>query len=94
MEVQANRAGFNFPYLHDAAQSAARSYQAICTPDFFGFNSQGALQYRGRLDASQRASAPEDTRRDLFEAMKTIAQTGTGPAKQIASMGCSIKWKA
>ncbi len=84
---------FPFPYLHDADQSVARAYGAACTPDFFGLNSDGTLQYRGRLDASRREAGPADLRRDLYEAMAQIAKTGRGPADQVASMGCSIKWK-
>lgn len=84
---------FGFPYLYDEDQRAARSFEALCTPDFFGFNSKDELQYRGRLDASRKESGPVDLRRDLFEAMKVIAQTGKGPNNQTASMGCSIKWK-
>ena len=72
----------------------ARVFDAVCTPDFYGFNGDGALQYRGRLDASTKSAGPDDLRRDLFEAMKLVAQTGQGPRDQIASMGCSIKWKA
>ena len=71
----------------------ARTYGAECTPDFFGYNAAGKLQYRGRLDASGRQSGPVDARRELFEAMVQIAQTGLGPRDQVASMGCSIKWK-
>ncbi|MVO18067.1 thioredoxin family protein [Parasedimentitalea huanghaiensis] len=82
-----------FPYLYDADQSIARGYDAACTPDFFGFNSDLELQYRGRLDGSTRAAGADELRRDLFEAMKLVAATGIGPAEQIASMGCSIKWK-
>lgn len=82
-----------FPYLHDESQEIARAYGAVCTPDFFGYNANYELQYRGRLDASRKETAPEDTRRDLFEAMKQVAQTGKGPIEQIASIGCSIKWK-
>lgn len=84
---------FPFVYLHDEDQSVARRYDAACTPDFFGFNSALELQYRGRLDASGRTPGPETARRDLFEAMRRIAETGQGPADQIPSMGCSIKWK-
>ncbi|GGH20773.1 AhpC/TSA family protein [Cribrihabitans marinus] len=84
---------FPFPYLHDAEQSVARAYDADCTPDFFGFNADLELQYRGRLDASGRAAGPGDARRDLYEAMKQVAETGQGPRDQIPSMGCSIKWK-
>ncbi|MER9882411.1 thioredoxin family protein [Mesorhizobium sp. M0118] len=85
--------GFTFPYLHDERQTVARAYGAVCTPDFFGLNSDLTLQYRGRLDASRRDAASPGLRRDLFEAMKQIARTGDGPLDQIASIGCSIKWK-
>lgn len=85
---------FSFPYLFDESQDVARAYDAICTPDFFGFNANLELQYRGRLDASRKEAAPAGVRRDLFEAMKQIAETGQGPREQIASIGCSIKWKA
>jgi peroxiredoxin len=85
--------GFTFPYLHDATQAVARAYDAVCTPDFFGFNADDELQYRGRLDESRTQLVP-DARRDLYEAMLEVAQTGQGPRDQIASMGCSIKWKA
>ena len=82
-----------FPYLHDESQSVARAYDAACTPDFFGFNADMGLQYRGRLDASGRNAGPDDLKRDLYEAMKQVAKTGQGPREQIPSMGCSIKWK-
>ncbi|MGE5154670.1 MAG: thioredoxin family protein [Bdellovibrio bacteriovorus] len=85
---------FPFPYLLDESQEVARAYGAVCTPDFFGYNADLALQYRGRLDASRKETAPEGVRRDLFEAMRLVAQTGRGPEEQIPSMGCSIKWKA
>jgi peroxiredoxin len=85
--------GFTFPYLYDEGQSVARAYDAQCTPDFFGFNSDLKLQYRGRIDASRRDVGPPDLRRDLFEAMREVARTGKGPQDQIASIGCSIKWK-
>ena len=84
---------FPFPYVLDATKKVARVYGAVCTPDFFGFNGQLELQYRGRLDESRKETAPEGVRRDLFEAMKQVAQTGQGPRDQIASIGCSIKWK-
>ena len=84
---------FPFPYLHDESQAVARAYNAICTPDFFGLDAGGRLQYRGRLDASGRAPGPVDARRELYEAMKLVAETGSGPADQVASIGCSIKWK-
>jgi peroxiredoxin len=93
MKLFAKKHGFTFPYLHDETQQMARAYDAICTPDFFGFNGKDELQYRGRLDESKTALVP-DARRDLFEAMKLVAVMGVGPRDQIASMGCSIKWKA
>ena len=70
----------------------AKAFGAVCTPDFFGYNKDLELQYRGRLDESRKESVP-NARRDLFEAMKQVAQTGQGPRDQIPSMGCSIKWK-
>ena len=85
--------GFTFPYLHDENQSIAHAYAAACTPDFFGFNAEGGLQYRGRLDASTRTAGPTDLRRELFAAMALVAKTGKGPEAQVASMGCSVKWK-
>jgi len=84
---------FPFPYLYDEDQSVARAYDAACTPDFFGFNALDDLQYRGRLDASTRSAGSTDLRRDLFLAMQAVAETGNGPADQIPSMGCSIKWR-
>jgi hypothetical protein len=92
MQKVAKEYGFPFPYLWDETQEVARAYGAICTPDFFGYNSKLELQYRGRLDASRKETAPPDAHRDLFEAMKQIAETGRGPREQIPSMGCSIKW--
>jgi peroxiredoxin len=83
---------FPFPYLFDETQAVARAYDTACTPDFFGFDADLGLQYRGRLDAS-RTTPVADARRDLFEGMKQVAQTGKGPADQVPSMGCSIKWK-
>lgn len=84
---------FPFPYLHDASQEVARAYGAVCTPDFFGYDAELRLQYRGRLDASRTAPV-EGARRELFEAMREVARTGRGPGEQTPSMGCSIKWKA
>jgi hypothetical protein len=92
MKAFALKHGFTFPYVIDETQEVARAYDAQCTPDFFGFNAQDELQYRGRLDAS-RMQPVANTRRDLFEAMKQIADTGHGPEAQTPSMGCSIKWK-
>lgn len=83
---------FPFPYVIDATQQIARTYGAVCTPDFFGFNDRLELQYRGRLDASRKETAPGDVRRDLFEAMRQVAETGQGPREQIPGIGCSIKW--
>ncbi len=93
MREMARGRDFPFVYLHDADQSVARAYGAACTPDFFGFNSELGLQYRGRLDASGRAPAPAGARRELFEAMRQVAKNGEGPRDQVPSMGCSIKWK-
>jgi peroxiredoxin len=89
----ARRHRFAFPYLHDESQEVAGAYGAVCTPDFFGFNAALELQYRGRLDRSKMEADP-DAHRELYEAMKLVAETGKGPAEQKASMGCSIKWKA
>lgn len=93
MKKVAKKYGFLFPYLLDESQDVAKAYGAVCTPDFFGYNQSLKLQYRGRLDASRREAAAADVRRDLFEAMKQTSQTGRGPKEQIASIGCSIKWK-
>ena len=93
MKEFAREHGFGFPYLVDPTQETARAYDAICTPDFFGFNADWELQYRGRLDESRTTLVP-DARRELFEAMQVVAETGRGPDEQVASMGCSIKWKA
>lgn len=84
---------FPFPYLLDESQQVAKAYGAVCTPDFFGYNADLKLQYRGRFDASRKETAADDVRRDLYESMKLVATTGKGPADQIPSMGCSIKWK-
>jgi len=92
MKAYAARHEFTFPYVIDTTQEVARAYDAQCTPDFFGFNARDELQYRGRLDASRMTPVP-NTRRDLFEAMKQIVETGYGPKQQLPSMGCSIKWK-
>ncbi len=92
MKKLAQSLAFSFPYLLDANQKVAKQYGAVCTPDFFGYNKSLKLQYRGRLDASRKDTAPEGVKRDLFEAMKQIAQSGIGPTEQIPSMGCSIKW--
>ncbi|MBU4528754.1 MAG: thioredoxin family protein [Hoeflea sp.] len=93
MKLFAAAHGFGFPYLFDEDQSVARTWGAVCTPDFFGFNGAMELQYRGRLDASRKQSGQEDLRRDLYEAMRQVTETGKGPEEQIASMGCAIKWR-
>ena len=84
---------FPFPYLIDRTQEVAKAYGAICTPDFFGYNAAGELQYRGRLDAGG-PGRPDHGERELFDAMRQVAETGQGPREQRASMGCSIKWRA
>ncbi|MEJ2383379.1 MAG: thioredoxin family protein [Xanthomonadales bacterium] len=93
MKQVARDQGYPFPYLIDETQAVARAYGAVCTPDFFGYNADLELQYRGRLDASGREADAGDVRRDLFLAMKQVAETGQGPEEQIASIGCSIKWR-
>lgn len=93
MKKVAREYDFPFPYLLDKTQQVAKAYGAVCTPDFFGYNKDLQLQYRGRLDASRKETAPGDARRELFEAMVQVAKTGQGPREQIPSMGCSIKWR-
>jgi len=92
MQKISQEMAFPFPYLLDGTQQIAKLYGAVCTPDFFGFNNKAELQYRGRFDESRKETAPDSTR-DLFKAMKLIAETGHGPKEQIASIGCSIKWR-
>jgi peroxiredoxin len=91
MRIIAETMQYPFPYLLDATQMVAKAYGAVCTPDFFGFNHQFELQYRGRFDESRKETAPNSTR-DLFFGMKQIAETGKGPTVQLSSIGCSIKW--
>ena len=93
MRVVASQYGFPFPYLHDDTQRVARAYGAVCTPEFFGFNDKLELQYRGRLDESRTEPARPGAKRELFEAMTLVAETGKGPSHQVPSVGCSIKWK-
>ncbi|MBL4804122.1 MAG: thioredoxin family protein [Alphaproteobacteria bacterium] len=93
MEKFATEHGFTFPYVIDETQEVARAYDAICTPDIFGFNADGELQYRGRLDSAGPDPANDSTEKELLNAMLEIAESGQGPAKQFSSMGCSIKWK-
>lgn len=94
MKRFASQHALPFPYLYDEDQTVANAYGAVCTPDFFGFNKDMELQYRGRLDASRKETGAADLKRDLYEAMVMVSQTGKGPAEQQPSMGCSIKWKA
>jgi len=93
MQKVAAEFGYPFPYLIDETQQVAKAYGAVCTPDFFGYNRNLELQYRGRLDETTPSNHRPDARRDLFEAMRLIAETDTGPAIQTSSMGCSIKWR-
>jgi peroxiredoxin len=94
MKRFAEKHKFPFPYLHDESQKVARAYDAVCTPDFFGFDRNRRLKYRGRLDEGRTNPPPRGARRELLEAMREIAKTGTAPAEQTPSIGCSIKWKA
>ena len=90
----AKRHDFAFPYLHDESQDIARAYGAVCTPDFFGFDRDLKLKYRGRLDEGRTTPPPPGARRELVEAMRAIATTGAARGEQIPSIGCSIKWRA
>ncbi|PVZ63457.1 thioredoxin family protein [Pelagibaculum spongiae] len=92
MKRFARKYGFAFPYLVDENQQVGQQYDAVCTPDFFGFNAQGALQYRGRFD-NQGMSGSDTRVPELLNAMRQIAETGQGPKQQSPSMGCSIKWR-
>ena len=94
MQRLAREKALPFPYLHDPTQVVARAFDAVCTPDFFGYNGNLELQYRGRLDASALTPPPSDRQRELVLAMRLIADTGKGPVEQMPSMGCSIKWRA
>ena len=93
MQRVAREVGYPFPYLVDPDQKIAKAYGAVCTPDFFGYNANLELQYRGRLDESGRQTDAGEKRRDLFLAMRQVAETGQGPQDQVASIGCSIKWR-
>ncbi|WP_191061588.1 thioredoxin family protein [Geminicoccus harenae] len=93
MQRFAEQHRLGFPYLHDESQDVARAYGAVCTPDFFGFDKELKLRYRGRLDSSGRQAGAPDAKRELFLAMQQVAETGQAPAEQVPSMGCSIKWK-
>ncbi|HOV04938.1 MAG TPA: thioredoxin family protein [Hyphomicrobiales bacterium] len=93
MKPFAEKSGFTFPYLYDETQQVARAYDAVCTPDFFGYDKDLRLVYRGRLDEGRKDPPPAGARPELVEAMSYVAETGKVPADQIPSMGCSIKWK-
>jgi peroxiredoxin len=93
MKRFAEKHGFPFAYLHDVDQSVARAYGALCTPDFFGYDAQLKLRYRGRLDEGRTTPLPANARRELVEAMRAIGE-GKAPSGQMPSVGCSIKWKA
>jgi peroxiredoxin len=92
MKLFAAEHKFTFPYVIDESQQVARAYDAVCTPDFFGFDAGLGLQYRGRLDESRIDPVP-DAARELYEAMRQVAESGRGPEEQLPSMGCSIKWR-
>jgi len=93
MKIFAKKNKFTFPYVYDETQAVAKAYGAICTPDFFGFNANLQLQYRGRLDSSGKVSQKNNIKRELLDAMKLVAETGFGPKNQVPSIGCSIKWR-
>ena len=84
--------GLTFPYLVDETQEVGKAYGAVCTPDFFGFNANGELQYRGRLDDAKMNANAEGRTPELLNAMRQVAQTGNCPEVQTPSIGCSIKW--
>jgi len=88
-----NSNNFNFPYLHDETQEIARKFDAVCTPDFFGYNKNLELQYRGRIRELKDLKPIRSGESELYLAMKMIAETGRGPKDQISSMGCNIKWR-
>jgi len=93
MQIFAKTNGFTFPYLIDESQQTGKNYGAVCTPDFFGYNNLGKLQYRGRLDSAGRHPTDADLPRELKNAMLLVAKTGKGPVDQTPSIGCSIKWR-
>ena len=93
MIIFAKRHQFSFPYLCDESQKIAKTYDAVCTPDFFGYNDHLELQYRGRLRELKNLIPVRDGESDLLKAMKQIAETGKGPKNQVPSAGCGIKWK-
>ena len=92
MKLFSEKNNFVFPYVYDETQSVGKEYNAVCTPDFFGFNANNELQYRGRLEESKMEIIP-NAKKELLEAMIQVSETGSGPNDQIPSIGCSIKWK-
>ena len=93
MKNFSNINNFNFPYLLDENQNIATEYGAVCTPDFFGYNNKGELQYRGRLSEMKNLKFV-DKKNELLDAMRLIMKTQKGPVEQYPSVGCSIKWKS
>lgn len=93
MKLFAAQHGFTFPYLFDESQEVARAYDAACTPEFYGVSAAGTIEYQGRLDEGRKEPPPPNAKRELLEAMRTIAKTGKGPDGQLNAVGCSIKWK-
>jgi len=93
MKLFSKQNHFPFPYLLDESQEVAKKFGAVCTPDFFGYNNKGQLQYRGRIRKLNHLTPVMEDESELLSAMKLIASNGQGPKKQFASMGCSIKWK-
>ena len=92
MKVFAKDNSFNFPYVIDESQVIAKEFGAVCTPDFFGYNKNLELQYRGRIRELKELKPVRSGESDLYIAMKQISETGNGPKDQIPSMGCNIKW--
>lgn len=93
MKLFSKKYNFTFPYLIDETQDVAKSFGAVCTPDFFGYNKNGELQYRGRIRKLNNLTPVMDGESELLSAMKLIADQGQGPKEQLSSMGCNIKWK-
>lgn len=93
MKKFSEKYNFEFSYLYDSTQEVAKKFNAVCTPDFFGFNNKLELHYRGRIDSETMNNNNKEIKRELFYAMKMIVLTNKGPTKQMNSFGCSIKWK-
>ena len=92
MKKFAIKYNFKFQYLYDSTQKVAKNYQAVCTPDIFGFNKNLLLKYRGRIDSKVIKDNSNILKREMFDAMKMITKTNKGPSQQFNSFGCSIKW--